>query len=83
MRCKTESGIMPNGPIPVIPNANSSTQERPIALPRERQKVGGPGSATIVLMPRTDPDLQPWATPDFLMLSYQALDTGCTGMRPR
>jgi hypothetical protein len=32
VRCKTESGIMPNGPIPVIPNANSSTRERPIAL---------------------------------------------------
>ena len=33
------------------------------------KKSGGPGSATIVLMPRAEPDLQRWPTPDFLMLS--------------
>jgi hypothetical protein len=29
------------------------------------KKSGGPRSATIVRMPRTDPGLQRWATPDF------------------
>ena len=41
-----------------------------LGLSRELKKSGGPRSATIVLMPRTDPGLQRRATSDFLMHSY-------------